>query len=340
MPSRPLVSVIVPTYNYGRFIGETLECLRAQTYPYWECVVVDDGSTDDTAGRVARFTERDPRFKFFRQSNRLQGAAKNTGLRHTAGQYVQFLDADDLIEPRKFERQVEYLERHPEVDIVYGDVRFFPTENPAELLYTMWGENRPWQPGVAGRGREVLLPLLRLNSIPINTPLTRRGLVERVGPFDEELPPVEDWDFWLRCAEEGARFHFSDMEGTRALVRSHPASSSKSRLRLVSSILLMRKRLAGRLGDAEARRVNAELLAEAEGTLGAEEVLRGSRARGARRLAKAALLDRNPRHRLKWLACALAAPLVGRSSFEKLYSSSITHALKGLLGRPQAGARR
>ena len=118
MSNKPLVSVIVPTYNYGRLIGETLECLRAQTYENWECVIIDDGSTDDTAERVSRFMERDARFKFLRQENALQAAAKNNGLRNSAGEYIQFLDADDLIESQKLEKQVEYLEAHTHVDVI------------------------------------------------------------------------------------------------------------------------------------------------------------------------------------------------------------------------------
>lgn len=327
MVQQPLVSVIVPTYNYAHFIGDTLECLRSQTYPHWECVIVDDGSTDNTTEVVGRFLERDERFKFFRQKNQLQGAAKNTALKNSSGKYIQFLDADDLIETRKLEKQVEYLERHPEVDIVYGDARFFSTDNVNERLYSMWGENKPWQPGISGRGRDALLPLMRLNTIPINTALTRRSLVDQIGFFDEELPPVEDWDFWLRCAAAGALFHFCDTEETWALVRSHPASSMKNSVRLLSSIVLMRKRWAGRLADAEVRRANAKLLAEAEGNLGAEQVLQGSAADGVYHLARAAVLDRNFRHRMKWLICALAAPFVGRARFKRIYSSSITRTL-------------
>ena len=130
--------------------------------------------------------------------------ALTPGVRNSAGKYFQFLDADDLIEPRKLERQIEYLEQHPDIDIVYGDTRFFQSENPAELLYSMWGENRPWQPGISGCGAEVLLPLLQLNTIPINAPLTRRSIVERVGPFDEELPQNEDWDLWLRLSRQSS----------------------------------------------------------------------------------------------------------------------------------------
>src|SRR5215211_4578336 len=104
---RPLVSVITPTYNYGALIGETLDSLRRQTLTDWECVVVDDGSTDDTAEVVARFAEGEPRVSYVRQANARQAAAKNNGLARARGAYVQFLDADDLLEPLKLERQVE-----------------------------------------------------------------------------------------------------------------------------------------------------------------------------------------------------------------------------------------
>jgi glycosyltransferase involved in cell wall biosynthesis len=325
--SQSLVSVIVAAYNYGHFIGYTLDSLAAQTYENWECIVVDDGSTDNTRDVVQAYAEKDARVRYLHQENSRQAAARNNGVRNATGSYFQFIDADDLIEPRKLERQVEYLEQHTDVDIVYGDARFFPSENPSELLYSMWGENKPWQTGISGCGREILVPLLKFNNILVNAPLTRRSIVERVGPFDEELPPVEDWDFWLRCAEAGACFHYSETDGTRALVRSHTSSSSRSRLNLVSSTLLLREKLAARLKDAEARRINANLLAETEGTLGAEEVMHNNRVRGLYHLCRAVVLDRKFRQRLKWFACALAAPF-GRRRFEKLYSSSISGAGK------------
>ena len=325
--SHPVVSVIIPAHNYGRFITDTLDSLAAQTFADWECIVVDDGSSDNTPEVVQAYAQKDTRVRYVHQQNLRQAAARNNGIRHSSGKYFQFLDADDRIETRKLEWQVDYLERHADVDIVYGDARFFNDDNPAELMYSMWGHDKPWQPGVSGCGREVLLPLLELNNIMVNAPLTRRSIVKRVGAFDEALPPVEDWDFWLRCAEAGACFHFADIEGTRALVRSHPASSSKARLRFVSSTLLMRKRLAARLTDVDARRANSRLLAEAEGTLGAEQVMHNERARGMYHLGRAVVLDRKFRQRLKWFACALAAPF-GRSRFETIYSSSISRALK------------
>jgi len=329
----PLVSVVVPAYNYGAYVGAALESLRAQTLARWECVVVDDGSADETPRVVEEFALRDPRVRLVRQQNRRQAAARNNGLSRTSAPFVQFLDADDLVEPRKLEQQAAYLQSHPEVDIVYGDARFFPTETPHVRLYTMYGEDKPWQPGLSGRGQEMLVPLVRRNTVMIGSALTRRRLIDRVGPFDEALPPVEDWEFWVRCAHAGARFRFEPFPESLSLVRSHAASASKSNLRMAAAEVRMRRKLAGMLTDAEALRANAELLAEMEGVWGAEEVRAGRLGAGVYRLGRAALLERRPRHKLKWLACALAAPLPGRRLFERVYSSSISEAAADALRR-------
>jgi glycosyltransferase involved in cell wall biosynthesis len=339
--SRPLVSVIVPTYNYGRLIGHSLDSLRAQTYPNWECVVVNDGSTDDTAEVVARHAERDARIRYVRQENLKQAAARNNGIRNSGGDYFQFLDADDLIEPRKFEQQVEYLEAHPEIDIVYGDARYFSDEAMRERHLMPGGRDEPRAPTVSGSGESVVAALVRKDPIPINTALVRRSVIERVGPFDERLSPVEDWEFWIRCAALGARFHYEVFEQTYALVRCHPASASRSSgRRLLRAILLMRKKIMGMPVGPEVLRLNKELAAEEEGFLGVEEVLEGERAAGAYRLCRAAVKDGNARHRIKWLACAFAAPFVSRKQFYKLYSSSLTGSAARSLTRLAGGQRR
>ena len=176
--AEPLVSIIIPTYNYGALIGETLSSLQRQTLTDWECVVVDDGSTDDTAGVVARVAGRDPRVRYLRQENQRQSVAKNTGLADARGKYVQFLDADDLIEPLKFERQVEFLEAHAEADIVYGGVRFFRTERPAERLYAMFGENESWMPEVSGASAPPFI--FCTSSVMPATPARRASGIKRL----------------------------------------------------------------------------------------------------------------------------------------------------------------
>ena len=314
--------MIVPTYNYGRFIEETLECLLAQSYGNWECIVVDDGSTDDTAERVSRFIERDTRFKFLRQENARQAAAKNNGLRNCAGQYIQFLDADDLIEPQKIEKQVEYLEAHPEVDIVYGSMRYFKTETPAERLYWVWGENKPWMPETSGSGKEVLTALVRQNIMVINSPLMRKRVVDVVGLFDDRLPPAEDWDYWLRCAAAGMRFQFADLPGTLALVRWHSSSSSYDRRKMYSSMMLIREKVEALTSDPEVLSLNREHMRNDQQTLALETISHGPLTACLREMIRAALLSGRGKHTLKWLVCAAAAPFVPRQRLKLLVTSS------------------
>jgi glycosyltransferase involved in cell wall biosynthesis len=319
----PLVSVVVPTYNYGRFIAETLESLRAQSYANWECVVVDDGSTDDTGAVVARVMAADARFLYTRQPNQRQSVAKNTGLAVVGGPYVQFLDADDMIEPRKFERQVEFLEAHPEVDIVYGGARFFHTERPEERLYAQFGENRPWMPESSGTGKDVLLPLIKNNILVINAPLVRRAVVDEVGPFDPVMPPVEDWDYWIRCALAGKRFEFRDFDGALALVRAHAASTSRQPVSVLAGWRALRAKIDTLTDDAELLLLNREMKSQLEGALGVEAVAAGSRLSAARQFVRAGLMCPRVKGRAKWLLCALGAPLLSERQILSLMKATM-----------------
>ncbi|HEX7177456.1 MAG TPA: glycosyltransferase [Pyrinomonadaceae bacterium] len=320
----PLVSVVMPTYNYARYVGDALRSLQAQTHARWECVVVDDGSTDDTEEVVAGFAARDARIRYVRQENRRQAAARNNGLRHCAGDYVQFLDADDLLESRKLERQAADLEAHPEVDIVYGGARGFTSAGQSGEGAALDDSPLPAMPEASGGGRELAPGLVRRNIMFVNSPLVRRRLIEEVGSFDERLPPAEDWDYWLRCALKGARFQFVPEEGTLALVRTHPVSSSRNRAVAYASLLRMRGKLAGLTDDAELLALNRELAAADEGYLGVEEAAAGRVLKGVLHLGRAALRVRRARWRAKWLLCALSAPFVSPPTLRKLATESIT----------------
>ena len=331
----PLVSVIVPTYNYAHLITETLECLQSQSFENWECIVVDDGSTDNTEAVVKSAAAGDPRIRYFKQENQKQAAARNLGLRQSKGSYIQFLDSDDLLERRKLELHVAFLEQHPEIDIVYSGVRYFSSENPDERLvsrrYSMWDDGEAWMPEFSGHGRKVLPALIRNNIMVVNSPIIRRRVIDLVGDFDITLTPVEDWQYLIRCAAKDLTFHYDDAEESRALVRSHSLSASADGRRMLRATVRMRAGLATLPLGAEMHELNELLLAETKGLLGIEEVVNGNLGRGMSQVFKAALMDKRPRYKAKWALCAISAPFVSKERLQGMVTSSVSGSFAGAL---------
>jgi glycosyltransferase involved in cell wall biosynthesis len=190
----PQVSVIIPTYNRSKLLRLAVESVLAQTYPNVEIIVVDDGSTDDTPSVIAQYAGR---ATYIRQANAGVSAARNRGFRSASGEYVNFLDDDDLLMPAKLERQVQVLDTRPEIGLVHCG------------YYCIDGDGN--------RLRKVcLLPDGTLRELAIidlmwsGAPLIRRQCLEQVGLFDEKLPwrgqYSEDWDMWLRIAQAGYQF--------------------------------------------------------------------------------------------------------------------------------------
>ncbi|UOQ67217.1 glycosyltransferase family 2 protein [Hymenobacter volaticus] len=255
-----LVSVVIPCYNYGWLLPETLDSLLAQTYPHWECLIVDDGSTDTSKAVAEEYQQRDARFCYVYQANAGMSAARNHGLRLACGEYLQFLDADDLLAPRKLETQVAFLEAHPTVDLVYGDMRYFQHGSPQVLSRSGDMLDQRWMAEVHGQGEAMVNVLVEKSIMVVNAPLLRATLAKRVGPFSEDLRSVEDWEFWIRCALAGARFHYDNTPDAWAIVRVHPTSTSQNLLRMHTSEVAMRRRLATTLAAAGAQvasRINA-----------------------------------------------------------------------------------
>ncbi|AYA37193.1 glycosyltransferase family 2 protein [Hymenobacter oligotrophus] len=236
----PLVSVIVPCYNYAHFLPETVASLQQQSYVNWECIIVDDGSKDNTREVSAALCKTDNRVRYIYQDNAGLSSARNTGLRAVQGKYVQLLDADDLLSKCKLELNVAFLEAHPDVDVVYGKVRYFVHGQFGVFSCSVDMQNQPWMPCVSGKGVEVLKELIRENIMVVNAPMLRRELIKRVGDFDEELRACEDWHYWIRCAAEGGRFTYDDSNEVAALVRAHPISMINESNRMLQARILMR----------------------------------------------------------------------------------------------------
>lgn len=181
---QPSVSVIVPVYNGEKYLAEALESIRRQDYRPLEVVVVDDGSTDRT-GEVARGF--DLNLRYFRQPNRGPSAARNKGLEVARGEIIAFQDADDLWPEGKLALQLPKLMDDPSLEIVSGRVQ------------------RIKLAGVAGGGEvfeDFLEPCISYN---LGSALYRRGVFDRVGPFDATMRYSEDVEWLLRARERGVR---------------------------------------------------------------------------------------------------------------------------------------
>lgn len=209
----PQTSIVMPVYNGEKYLGQTIEGVRAQTVSDWELVVVDDGSTDGSVTVAQRYAAHDRRIRVVQQSNAGVAAARNRGLRELdpASAYVIFLDQDDLWESDALETMTAALERKPADIAAHG------------LMQRIDEHNHPLPPGsaehVARRRKGVvgtrLVPWPRENPTTfavlvfeniLATPgqvLIRRSAITSVGPFDAAMAPADDWDMWLRLSHLG-----------------------------------------------------------------------------------------------------------------------------------------
>jgi glycosyltransferase involved in cell wall biosynthesis len=197
--SGPLVSVVIPAYNSERFVDEAIDSVLRQSHQRIEVIVVDDGSTDGTAARVRAYGDR---VRYVHQANAGVGAARNRGLALATGDYIAFLDDDDVWQPEKLEVQVEIAARNPESGLIACDgVRFSEANIVPGRLLSRWVLD-----AIAGSATgEVTGRLYReaIRSNPIASPsqmLVPRRVVTEIGPMITERDDAEDWDYTLRIA--------------------------------------------------------------------------------------------------------------------------------------------
>lgn len=205
------ISVIIAAHNAEETIAETLASLQAQTYPNWEAIVVDDGSTDETLNILNRFAEKDIRMRVFRQRRGGEGRARNAGISQAKFNWYLFLDSDDWILPTALARFTEVLNSDAVSDAVYsGWARVAPDGTRIEETYRPDPTN--------------LFPLLaRFCPFAIHSCMVRGSVVKAVGCFDEDLSVGADWDLWQRIARTGARFR--PIPGVLALYRMRTNSA-------------------------------------------------------------------------------------------------------------------
>lgn len=192
-----LVSVIIPCYNQGRYLDDALLSILNQTHNEWECIIVDDGSTDETKSVAMNWQQRDQRFRYVYKKNGGLSSARNYGLSFCKGAYIQFLDADDVIVPVKFEMQIQAIADMPGCTIALCD--YMPSDEFD--LTRPFDEGRYLKPFFSGD--DFLQSLIYDWEVSLSIPchcflFSSFYFLEKNIRFDENLPNHEDWECWMR----------------------------------------------------------------------------------------------------------------------------------------------
>lgn len=191
MSEKPIVSIIIPCFNYGRFISETIASVEKCDADLYEIIIVNDGSTDARTQEVLENLEKDG-YRVIHQENRGVSVARNTGIAAAKGKYILPLDADDEIYPTYLHSAVNLLEKNSQIGVVYGRAEFFGAQQGEWKLPTF-----------------DVRTLLIYNYIYISA-VYRRKIWSECGGYNTEMDEWEDWDFWISVAEKGWHFHQLD----------------------------------------------------------------------------------------------------------------------------------
>jgi glycosyltransferase involved in cell wall biosynthesis len=203
MTGNPRVSVIIPTYNTARYIAEAVESVLAQTYCDFEVLVVDDGSTDNTHQVLQPYLNK---IEYIWQENQERAHTRNNGIRRARGEFIAFLDSDDVWRPGKLAQQVAALDSATQAVLAYGvALNIDEARRPLNFWGSRYSCGQPDPSGASAPqiyqpGGEILFGTPLMPSVV----LVRRAALDQTGLFDPQATPVEDWELWLRLAQRGA----------------------------------------------------------------------------------------------------------------------------------------
>ncbi|GAA5180460.1 hypothetical protein GCM10025771_25010 [Niveibacterium umoris] len=232
----PRVSIVVPAYNAGPFLEKTLKSVLASSYDDYEIVVVDDGSTDDTAAIAAAMG---PKVRLIRQENQGMSKSRNNAVASGDSEFIALLDSDDIWHPDKLRLQVAMMDESPEVGLSYTE---FTVWDGADATAT-------FEPTVSSE-RDTALSgwiypkMLLTNFVLPSSALFRRTLWNALGPFVCEDHQTDDWEYFVRASRQ---FPFAKLKSRLVLYRQHPTSLSRA-LPKVNKTEAMRERLIARFG--------------------------------------------------------------------------------------------
>lgn len=213
----PVVSAIIPCYGQAMYLPESVRSIQDQTFPDWECIIINDGSPDDTRDVALELAARDSRIRYLEQANGGVSRARNRGLDEARGRYIQFLDADDLILPEKFERQLELLSEKPGLVLSYCDYYYCPSDDPSQELTHLYVTPVC---NVERALQEMAYKWQTELRIPMHSFLFDARFFWELGVrFDEQLENNEDWDCWMNILAWKPAVYY--VEGKLAVYRYH-----------------------------------------------------------------------------------------------------------------------
>lgn len=179
--SNPKISIVIPCYNAEKYIRETLDCLQKQTIEDWECVIVNDGSTDNSLEILKEYSAKDPRYKYIDKENGGPSIARNTAIAASSGKYILPLDADDLIAPTYAEKAIAYLESHPNTKMVYCICETFCGDKKGDFVLTPYNYD-----------------VMIWRNMLFNAGVFRRADFDKTLGYNPNMcKGNEDWDFWI-----------------------------------------------------------------------------------------------------------------------------------------------
>ncbi len=213
----PKISVIIPAYNQAKYLPDALDCLLTQTYTDWECIIVNDGSTDKTEEVSHKYCKLDDRFKYIYKKNGGLSSARNVGIEMAKGEYLNFLDSDDILKPNMLEETINVAAKFQ------SDVTYCGWENLDRDLHEILRTNLPVQK------KDYIRILMNRSICPCHAVLLKKSILEKTGVFDGTLKSCEDWDLWLRIAKVKGTF----MVVSKALVGYRMSQATMSRNHMI-----------------------------------------------------------------------------------------------------------
>ncbi len=275
----PRVSVVIPTFNCATYLPRALDSVLSQSYKDFEILVVDDGSTDGTVDQISNYTKH---IRYLYQENEGASGARNRALEVSTGEYIAYLDADDMWYPQKLERQVAYLDGHVECGLVHSEVAVID-EQDQTLHHRFNSETSRSVPQGS-----CLLQLLQHSHIQTLTVVERRDCFEKVGGFDKRLSVAQDYMHWILIALEGWKFGYIAEPLAKYRWRRGSLMASKRRLledyEQICSILLKETSLGDRYGKHAIDTVEERIIS-VQRELAGVDYAEGRNATARRRLA-------------------------------------------------------